>query len=328
MDFPAMENPLQLEPPKSDPMIPKDILDQAFHDHHIYDCEVRRKDAFSFLLIKDAEREQDQVRRIVNVFLDENPRFGASTYFGFAAPHLAISRKPVEQAVMISLDGSVAVLGGGYDDVETNIVQSENGPLFGGAMNAATIDGFIYVAGGRRRICFREAPGKWTSIRLNLPDVEGRAGHVGFSALAGFSREDIYAVGGKGDAWRFDGEKWHRCPLPTNMYLESVCCAGDGHVYIGLQSGGLMRGRENSWEVIHEDTMTLPFKDMVWFDNRLWCTSDYGLWALDNGKLIEADVPPEVKACSGNLSTADGVMLLAGHYGAAVHDGKEWTRLL
>lgn len=144
----------------------------------------------------------------------------------------------------------------------------------------------------------------------------------GFEAISGFNADDLYCVGGKGDAWRYDGKEWHRCPVPTNMYLESVCCAGDGHVYIGMQSGRLMRGREDHREVIHEDYMTLPFKDMVWFDGRLWCTSDYGLWTVENGKLIDADVPPQVKTCSGNLSAADGVMLLAGHYGAAVYDGK------
>ena len=74
--------------------------------------------------------------------------------------------------------------------------------------------------------------------------------------------------------------------------------------------------------------MTLAFKDMVWFDGKVWCTSDYGLWVIKDGKLKEAELPAEVTACAGNLSVGDGVMLLAGMYGATVYDGKTWTRLI
>jgi hypothetical protein len=31
-----------------------------------------------------------------------------------------------------------------------------------------------------------------------------------------------------------------------------------------------------------------------------------------------------VKVCAGHLSVADGVMLMAGTHGAAVHDGQQW----
>ncbi len=113
------------------------------------------------------------------------------------------------------------------------------------------------------------------------------------------------------------------------MLMESICCAGDGYVYVGLQSGGLMRGREDEWEVIHEDNMSVPFKDIVWYQDKVWCTSEYGLWTVGNdGKLVDADVPSLASACAGNLSTADGVLMVAGFNGAALHDGNEWHRLV
>ncbi len=113
------------------------------------------------------------------------------------------------------------------------------------------------------------------------------------------------------------------------MAMESLCCAGDGNVYVGLQSGGLMRGREDEWELIHEDKMSVSFKDMVWYQDQLWCTSEYGLWTVGRGgKLVHADVPALASACSGNLSTADGILMVAGLNGAAIHDGDEWHRLL
>jgi len=176
-------------------------------------------------------------------------------------------------------------------------------------------------------------PNAWESLigdRSTLPlppKVDGPFSDGGFDAIAGFSETDIYCVGGKGDAWRYDGTRWQVCPVGTDMQFWSVCCAGDGLVYIGMQSGSVLRGRENDWEVIHQDEMTLPFKDMVWFDGKVWCTSDYGLWVIENGQLSEADVPPGVKACSGNLSVGDGLMLLAGMYGASVYGGGRRQRL-
>jgi hypothetical protein len=71
----------------------------------------------------------------------------------------------------------------------------------------------------------------------------------------------------------------------------------------------------------------MPFKDKVWFHNRLWCTSDYGVWTVERGKLKELVLPPDVKACAGNLSAADGMRLLAGLHGAALYDGTRWNRL-
>ena len=49
---------------------------------------------------------------------------------------------------------------------------------------------------------------------------------------------------------------------------------------------------------------------------------------IEDGKLKEAELPAEVTASAGNLSVGDGVMLLAGMYGATVYDGKTWTRLI
>lgn len=184
----------------------------------------------------------------------------------------------------------------------------------------------------------------------------------GFDAISAFNAQDIYCVGGKGDVWRFDGKHWHQCELTdnkkfiqsragdgyvyresqagkvwrlegkrwhqcemiTDKYLQNVCCAEDGYVYIGYDNGSVLKGRENEWKVIIETQMAAPFADMVWYDGRVWCTSENGLWVIEKDKLIEADVPAEIRACSGHLSVGDGIMLLAGNYGAAVYDGKKW----
>ncbi|UXY13674.1 hypothetical protein N8I74_10095 [Chitiniphilus purpureus] len=74
----------------------------------------------------------------------------------------------------------------------------------------------------------------------------------------------------------------------------------------------------------------LPFKDMAWFDGRLWCGSDYGLWVLQDGKLINPpDQPAAVRNACGVIDVSpDGkVMLTASPHGASLYDGRTWTLL-
>ena len=85
------------------------------------------------------------------------------------------------------------------------------------------------------------------------------------------------------------------------------------------------KGRRDEWRLIHRGHMALPFRDMVWYRDRVYCTSDYGLWEIVDDRVREAAVPDAIRVCSGNLDVADGVMLLAGIHGAAYLDGERWT---
>ena len=310
---------------------------EAMHGFNIYDCSVRSADCISFLMLENIDDAAHGQKRIVNLFFKEpvGERISWDTYRGFDGPKIISSVLPKNQSMIISLDCDVAVLGGGERGMEKPIPsggEPEN-EVLRACFNVACIDGIVYAVGPWRTACKRIGPNLWESLigdrsTLPKPPRRGASNAGGFDAIAGFNSGDIYCIGGQGDAWRFDGSRWYQCAVPTNMYFHSVCCAGDDFVYIGMQSGSVMRGRDDSWEIIHRDEMTLPFKDMVWFDGKVWCTSDYGLWVIEDGKLKEADVPPEVKACSGNLSVGDGVMLLAGMYGATVHDGRNWQRII
>ena len=306
--------------------------------YFVYDCAVRSKNMFSFLLLQDIAAAAEGKKRILNIFTEdpEGKRTGMQQFKGLTQANIAASLYPKNQAVLVGLNCGVAVLGAGDEGMESPIPTGDDTKaLLAGCSGLATIDGYVYGVGGWRNVCRRLGPNQWERLadRATLPEpkadklgfpVDG----AGFEAIAGFNANDIYCVGGKGDAWRFNGKRWHQCVMPTNMYFRSVCCAGDGYVYIGMQSGSVLRGRENKWKIIHKDEMTLAFKDMVWFDGKVWCTSDYGLWVIEDGKLKGAELPAEVTACAGNLSVGDGVMLLAGMYGATVYDGKTWTRLI
>ncbi|MFI8614545.1 hypothetical protein ACIGHN_03465 [Acidovorax sp. NPDC077693] len=308
----------------------------AINGFSVYDCAIRSNRVFSFLLLQTIDDAANGDRRLLNYFPDDadGERLDWMDYEGFAAPKIAATSQPKDQVVLIGRDCVVAVLGGGDGGMESPIPNGNAKTILDSSCHGvATIEGQVYAVGGWRGVCRRLGPNSWESLagdRSTLPTPKrlsygGTDG--GFNAIAGFNSKNIYCVGGEGDAWRYDGQRWYQCAVPTNMRFESVCCAGDGYVYIGMQSGSVLRGREDKWTIIHKDEMTLPFKDMVWFGGKVWCTSDYGLWVIEDGKLREAPVSPEVKSCSGNLAVGDGVLLLAGMYGATVNDGKQWNRL-
>lgn len=145
-----------------------------------------------------------------------------------------------------------------------------------------------------------------------------------FRDLAGFTEQELYAVGGGGDVWRMVGPVWKQCAFPTNKDMETVCCGGDGNVYVSGQMGTTYMGLGDRWTLVYDGNMSIPFKDMVWYDGRVWCTSDYGLWWIQDGKLVEAQVPPGIKGCSGYLAARDGILLVCGYGGAAFCEDGRW----
>ncbi|EJT4818785.1 TPA: hypothetical protein NVL72_004837 [Citrobacter freundii] len=148
-----------------------------------------------------------------------------------------------------------------------------------------------------------------------------------FMDIDGFSENDMYAVGGQGRVWHYDGQSWRQIAFPTNMYLYTVCCGGDGEVYIGAQSGAVFKGRGDGWQKIISGEMAKPFNDMVWFQDRVWATSDYGIWVIKNDGIEKPLIPDEVMVCAGSMAVGDGVLLIAGEGGAAFHNGILWQSL-
>jgi hypothetical protein len=153
--------------------------------------------------------------------------------------------------------------------------------------------------------------------------------------MSAFSENDMYAAGGQGDLWHYNGTKWRQLPFPSNELLHTICCAGDGNVYITGQNGSLWVGREDRWKKLADGELSLPFKDSEWFAGKLYCGSDYGLWVKhEKGQLLplrDADesVNGDIAMSSGRIDISpDGsLMLTAGPMGASLYDGKKWQLL-
>lgn len=320
-------------------MMSVEIFRKSFSGYQIQDVAVRNKEVFYFLCRNKKEAEQasavsagNVTKRFTSFVIDESEIIvGHWELEGYSYLTLSSFVGPVEKSVCISSQGHVFLAGGGEYGQE-DIPMGIEGPRRGAILRARMIGGTVYAVGAYHTVCWRDPVDGWVSLCLNLPlgtpaehDDEKKSQEMAFNDIDGFDANDLYVVGGRGVVWHCNGKNWRRIPFPSNMLLESVCCGKDGNVYIGAQSGALFCGRRDKWKMIHRGNMSLPFKDIVWHADQLWCTSDYGLWTLKNGEIQAVEgLASEIKVCAGNLSVADGVMLMGGVHGAAFHNGNKW----
>lgn len=316
-------------------------FDKNFKGFQIIDCCIRSKKYFYFSLREDYTQRQDWEdgdkipeetaldRRIVSFSREKvksEKGWGNVELSGIKNLVAGVSYQPHEQFVGIDAYGHVYVVGSGDNDFETDIASwQKNGINRGTIDKSRAIDGVLYVAGGGRSVGYREGKNKWVSLTQMLPFEYKRDWNTaGFADLDGFSRNDIYCVGGKGDVWNFDGKQWRQVHFPSNLDLYTVCCAGDGFVYISGYGGNTFRGKGDDWKQIYKGEMALPFNDMGWYEGKVWCTSDYGLWTIEKNDIKPADVGDDVKVASGYLDIADGILLVAGYNGAAYKEDGKW----
>lgn len=319
-------------------------LDQESYKEHfrgyvITDCVVRARDIYYFILEPVKDDYDTQTRIVVCV---DRPDIDPWDHVGITNMHrmsAGVSHLPKEQFVGVTMNDHVYVMGSGDNDLEDDLKGSESSQLRlagatadqfllrGGISRLRTIDGRVFGCGGDRTVICRLEKNSW-HYYTEIPGSDNFLAPIGFKDIDGFSANDIYAVGGKGDVWQFNGNRWKRVSFPSDIDLHSLCCARDGSVYIGAESGNVFKGRDENWSMIAEGNLALPFQDMVWHNDMVWCTSDYGLWNIQNDRIISAHVPAGIKVCAGHVSVGDGVMLLAGTSGAALHDGKIWHRIV
>ena len=319
-------------------MISLDEFKNHFFGFNVLGCAVRSKDVFCFVAQEQYTQQPDdddgeppddeEFEKRLIVFIRTRPtgrQWSAAKLTGFNGILIGFSPAPPKpQAIVAGVSGEVYATGSGDSHMEEISLVDEGGPSRGAILKLKTIGEHLYVAGNNRSVGWREGDHQWLGYSDRIPEARGYAPD-GFDDIDGFNESDIYAVGGAGDVFRFNGKDFHRCAFPSNVLLTSVCCAGDGSVYVGGLHGHIFKGRGDSWQQVHRGNMTIPFRDMVWYADRVWCTSDYGLWTIEGDKLQEAPVSSDVKICSGNLSVRDGVLLVAGHGGAAFCENGRWN---
>ncbi len=325
-------------------MIELNVFARELAGFVVTDCLVATEDTLFLLAVEDYTQWTDWQdngdfpgdefleKRLIQFApsFTESERWQHASLQGMDISSLGIAYRPETCVVVADMDGVMYVISDDGSDFEKKIPYDKgNRSRRGSIQKLKTIDDVLYLCGGNRIVAERRGKNDWkwmtSDIPLSKEEREGLGLSVGFRDIAGFSQKDIYAAGAEGDVWHYDGKTWRRIDFPSNDFIFTVCCGGDGQVYIGSHDGVVYRGRGDIWQRLKDPELSLPFKDMLWYEDRLWCTNDYGVWWVEGDEVVEADIPDSAILCSGNLSTEEGVLLLAGLHGAAYLKNGEWN---
>ena len=222
--------------------------------------------------------------------------WSAACWGGYYRSQCNIVSVPQKQFILVGWHGDVITQQGFKESGAPRFIEEESIPILRNCpiMRIRNIGGKAYIAASWRTIFRRDNMNDWICLHGNNPkQIETwKKGYrdLGFDDIGGFSEDDIYACGGQGDLWHFDGERWKELDFPKNIDLTSLCCAPDGNVYIGCGNGMLAVGRDNSWEILSTKAPSVDIMDMAWYKDRLYLACNiYGLYVYDKGKIKPAE---------------------------------------
>lgn len=256
-----------------------------------------------------------------------------SNYIGVAFPTVGCSYHPypVQEGVMLNRNFAGEILSldsetnGAYENISDSL---EKGHSVSGN-RLCTINGTLYTISGNRRVFKRVAQSKWVWLNNGISLTDDEVLTSGFDDIDGFTESDMYAVGGMGDVWHYNGELWSRLAFPSNEELSSVCCAGDGFVYIGGSGCSLWRGKHNQWERLAKSSSSINFNDLKWYQGKLFVSSDYVFKFWDGKKLTEVlDKNGEEVPICGHMDVHDGVLVIASPSYVMLFDGTDWSHIV
>ncbi len=184
----------------------------------------------------------------------------------------------------------------------------------------------LYVCGFRRQV-YRLDGDIWTHLDEGILAPVEDLTH-GFQSIDGNAPDDLYAVGLQGEMFHYDGRSWQQIDLPTNRDLNRVRCVRPDLVYACGDSGVLIRGSGNTWDLIQNSDVTPHFYGVEVFNETVYLSSLSGLWFL-NGDVI-ASVPTELDPAPKGyrLHTRDGMLWSFGQDDLVFFDGTKWERII
>ncbi|HTV80441.1 MAG TPA: hypothetical protein VMF03_19465 [Steroidobacteraceae bacterium] len=299
---------------------------QYLDDYQFSGCAIRRSNLLTFFGQIWGDTDSLQTRPTAAFFCNTQKPADARWAYRKIGEATGIHGLPVfvpdERWLFVMDDGFVYVVGQGEDAPEKP-VSKEKHAFF---QTARCIEQHAYAVGPLRRVFRRDARNKWVRLDAGLPKSSGD--DSGFDDIDGFSASDLYACGGQGDLWSFDGKRWSRIDVPTNAALWHVVCGVDGLVYVMTDQRKFLVGRGDSWRIIEQDKTEDVFEDMVWYEDRVYVSTVDALYEIVKGVFKPSRLKPPAQESYAHMAAGDGVLLVAGSDEASLYDGKKWTVVL
>ncbi|MFB9241333.1 hypothetical protein IV454_07970 [Massilia antarctica] len=308
---------------------------EVFSDFEIVDLAIQEKGILQMCARKKTPLHEASLlfdsqipTRIISLFTGRptGDNCGYQELEGMAYPVVGVARAPFPRPSGLvaskNRDGDVWPRGNGNGPLEH--IAPGKSPF---PEKLKCIGSVTYSVGAGRAVYKRVEVGKWVPFQDGFPTVEVTTGQ-GFRDLDAFSPSDMYAVGGHGDVWHYDGARWKQMGFPSNVQLATVTCAGDGNVYISGEGGSLWMGEKSTWKSIYHGTSSILWNDVLWFQNRLWLSSDYQFRQWDGKELIPVEHEGKTVSIWGHMDVFDGLLAIASPQHVKSFDGQAWTNLV
>lgn len=302
----------------------------------ITDCSVRTRSVVALCLRRNTSADAASMAwdhdvnarvLVVNLASDgsKDESYFSRTLAGYNKPRLGVTTQPLQQTLLAARnsDGQVSVMGGGRKFADEFIDPGK----FPMPVRIKTLAGYAYSVGGGRSIYKRADVNKWVKLDKGFP-VGDATMEQGFEDMDAFSDSDMYAVGGHGDVWHFDGQSWKQMGFPSNAQLGTVTCAGDGNVYISGEGGSLWVGQKSTWKSLYKGRASILWNDVVWFDGKLWLSSDYQFRIWDGKELVGVMHEGKAVPIYGHMDARDGLLAVASPQFVMTFDGNTWRTIV
>jgi len=240
---------------------------------------------------------------------------------------MTFSTLPEKKLVAISENGRAIVSGGGkvISEYIFKGLPSPHGLL---TEVRAIAKGHAYAVGSGRVVYRKEGLDNWSRIDQTCkPKSREKMADVGFFSIDGFAEDDIYAVGWNGEIWHYNGEKWQRKDSPTNVTLFKVLCCEDGNVYACGQLGRIVKGRDDSWEVITQDETEETLRGLAYFKGELYISTTQFIYKIGKKGFEQVIFDYNAITCAQLYATED-LMLSVGAKDVYLYDGEDWEKII
>jgi hypothetical protein len=306
----------------------KPTFEKLLKGYKIIDCAIRNKNRQCFVLKKNSKIK---FLFTYNDELEMKERYFFKEWSNFSQTSIAFKEQPIANYIGVELGCNVYSYDIEFDGLENKLPELIEGYKRAMVMNkAVAIQGTIYTVGYPNKMYKRVTKNQWEDITetIAIPkDLEDAFGFKYFWKDAdGFSENDIYTVGGQGEVWHYDGKHWKQIPFVNDLWLNNVCCAPDGKVYVGGHGSSLYVWNKKEWKEIKSSTGIDSFKDIKWFKGKLYCGEESRLRVLENDELVTVGTP--FPQGSIDISPNGDYMLVAGEQKAHLFDGEKWEVLI
>jgi hypothetical protein len=239
--------------------------------------------------------------------------------------HVCPSYAKGERWLFVSGTGDIFVVEENNADFESPI-EGGRGYIWGAKSIGNTSCFFV---GPHRKVFQRTQRNMTFNLHTAKLGTKNLIEESGFRDIDGFASNDLYACGGLGDLWRYDGTEWHFIDLTTNIPLQLVSCGSNGKAHILAGGRFLYVGRESEWAEVRFDDFDDLVGDIQWYKDRLIIVTETSCYELIDNQAV----PSQLIAKSplkdyAYIDTYDKYIFLVNGFEGAFFDGNTWTKVL